>query len=446
MKIVLAAALIVFALRPAYAVSVVEVKSPSGITAYLSEDHTTPVVAVSISFAGGTATDPADKQGLSNLATSLLNEGAGDLDSFAFQTILEDKAITINASADRDNIRASLVTTTPTLTEAVRLFRLALNQPRFDDEAVERMRREILVGLAAKAEMPGTLAGNRLFADLFGDHPYARDDDGTMAGVKALTRADIQAWAKTRLARDRMLVGVSGDISPAQLKGILDIMFGELPATSAVPPVLPPATVATAPRVDRITRDLTQTTIYIGAPGIARADPDWYAATVADYIFGSGSFASRLMNEVREKRGLAYTVRSSLSPFKAAALMTVSAGTRADQSEQSLAVIRDEWVKMTNPGVTQDELDGAKQYLIGAWPLRFTSTGTIAELLVQIQRDNLGLDYLDRRNKFIEAVTLDDVKRVAARLYKPELLTVVIVGPEAAKAAAPAKTKGKPKS
>jgi zinc protease len=440
----LACALI--AARPAAAVTVVEVRSAKGLSAYLAEDHGTPVVAISFNFAGGTAVDPADKIGLSTLATSLLNEGAGDMDSFAFQSALEDKAISLNASADRDNIRGDLITTTPTLKEAARLLHLALTQSRFDPEAIERMRNEILVNLATEAETPGHLAGRKLFADLYGDHPYAREEDGTPEGVKAVTRDDIVAWSKTRMARDRLLIGVSGDVTPAQVRGLLDEIFADLPATSPVPSTLPQATVSTAPRVDRIVRDLTQTVIYIGAPGIARDDPDWYAATVADYVFGSGSFASRLMNEVREKRGLAYTVRSQLDPLKFGPIMLVSAGTRADQSAQSLSVIRDEWAKMVSAGPTQEEIDGAKQYLTGAWPLRLTSTGSIAELLMVIQRDHLGLDYLDKHNALIDAVTLDDVRRVAQRLYKPDQLTVVIVGrdPAAAPASAPdKKSKGK---
>jgi len=412
----------------ANAVSVVEVKSPNGISAYLAEDHTAPIVAISFAFAGGTAMDPADKQGLSNLGASLLDEGAGDMDSLAFQTALEDQAITLHASADRDQIRGQVVTTTATLTNAARLLTLALNKPRFDPDAVERVRQEILVNLASEAEVPGHLARKALFADLFGNHPYAREEDGEPATVAKLTRADVAEWAKTRLARDRLLVGVSGDITADKLASLLDQILGGLPATSPVSPALPQATVATKARTDRVVRDLTQTTIFIGAPGIARNDPDWYAATVADYVFGAGSFSSRLMNEVREKRGLAYTVRSQLLPFDYAPIMVVSAGTRADQSNASLGVIRDEWAKMTSRGPTAEEIDGAKQYLTGAWPLRFTSTESIAALLVQIQHDHLGLDYIDKRNQLINAVTAEDVSRVAKRLYKPDEMTVVIVG------------------
>ena len=431
----------VVAAWPAQAVSVVEVKSAKGVVAYLSEDHSSQVVSVSFSFSGGTASDPLDKQGLSELGASLFNEGAGDLDSFAFQSALEDRAISLGMSSNLDTITGSLTTTSPNLTEALRLARLALLQPRHDPEAIERMRREMLVQIAARSEVPGRLASHKLYLELFGGHPYSREQEGTAESVQALTRADVQTWAKTRLSRDRLLVGISGDITADKVKDLLDTLFADLPATGVGPSKVPAVSVSTVGKTSRIFRDLTQSSIVMGAPGLLRNDPDWYAATVADYIFGSGSFSSRLMNEVREKRGLAYTVRSGLSPLDSAGFFIISAGTRADKADESVRLIREEVAKMTNPGVTQEEIDGAKQFLTGAWPLRFTTTGRVAELLVAVQHDRLGLDYLDRRNKLIEAVTMADVKRVAQRLYNPKVLTVVVVGPEDVGAPAPV---GKP--
>ena len=428
-RIVLVLLLTVVGAHPAAAVSVVEVKSPAGLTAYLAENQATSVVSISFSFSGGAAFDPADKQGLSALGASLMNEGAGDLDSYAFQSAMADLAISIQAGASRDVISGDITATKATLDDAVRLARLAFNEPRFDEEALERMRRVLLVNLASRAEVPGRLAIQHLFSDLYGDHPYARDDGGTPETVAALTRKDVKIWAKTRFARDRLLIGVAGAVTPAQTVKIIDEIYAGLPAKSPVTPVLPQATVSATSRTSHVVRDLTQSTIMIGAPGIGRDDPDWYAAVIADYIFGGGSFASRLMTEVREKRGLTYGVSSRLAAYDYGPILIVSASTRADQAARSLAVIREEWAKMADPGPTAEELEGAKLYLTGAWPLRFTSTGNIADLLVQVQHDNLGLDYLDRRNGLISAVTLADVRRVAKRLYRPDQLSIVIVGP-----------------
>ncbi len=432
----LCVALVAFS-APALAITVQEVKSPGGITAYLAEDHSTPVIAITFGFRGGSTLDPAAKLGLSGMAVSTLDEGAGDLDSFAFQSELEDRAITLRFGDESDMIRGNLVTTTPNAERAYELARMALTAPRFDAEPVERIRRQILVGIASRQENPGRIARQTLMEAVFAGHPYARESDGTAQTVAAITVDDLRAFVKTRFARDRLLVSASGDITPADLGKTLDRIFGGLPQTTGLdvklPKVAPPAKGQTI----RVEKDLPQTVVYMAQRGMMRQDPDWYTMTVNDYIFGSGSFASRLTNEVREKRGLTYGVGTSLAPYDYGALMFASVSTRADQAQTSIDVIRDEWIKMRDAGPTQKELDDAKRYLTGAWPLRFTTNGSIAEVLLSVQRDNLGLDYIDKRNSLIEKVTLEDAKRVAKAIYDPAGLTVVVVGqsPPAAKPA-----------
>ena len=425
----LAAALALLA-TPALAVNVQDVKSPAGLSAYLSEDHTTPIVAITFLVRGGSALDPDDKLGLSDMATSLLDEGAGPLDSFAYQTELENRAITLKFNADRDDVRGDMVTTTANAPRAFELLRLALTQPRFDAEPVERIRRELLVDLKSREEEPNRVALDKLFEVLFKGHPYARKENGTPESIAKITADDLRAWVKARLARDRLLIAVSGDITPADLGKAMDAIFGSLPATTGLNATLPPAEVNAKGGTVRIPRNLPQTVVYLGQKGMMRKDPDWYAATVDDYIFGGGDFESRLMDEVREKRGLAYGVSTQMVPYDAGAAMIAQVGTRSEQAETSIQIIRDEWKKMHDGGPTQEELDHAKQYLTGAWPLRFTSTDSIAQLLLAVEKDNLGLDYLDKRNSLFEAVTLDQAKRVARQLYDPDELDVVIVGPE----------------
>ena len=422
------------------AVTVREVKSPSGLTAYLSEDHTVPIIAISFLFEGGSALDPAEKVGLSTLAASTIDEGSGPLDSFAFQSELQDRAITLRFDAAADDIRGHLVTTTPNAARAFELLKLSLTQPRFDAEPVERIRRELMVGILSRDEDPGSIAQDKLFGTMFGAHPYGRNEEGTEKTMAAITAADLHAWAKSRFARDRVLIAVSGDITAADLGKAMDQVFGSLPATSGLNAKLPPAPVSTKGQVLRVTKNLPQTVVYIGQKGLLRSDPDWYTATVVDYIFGGGGFQSRLMDEVREKRGLAYGVSTAMIPYDAGAMMFASVGTRSDQAETSLQIIRDEWKKIHDAGPTEDELKTAKLYLTGAWPLRFTSTQSIADMLLAVQKDKLGIDYLDKRNSLIEAVTLDQAKRLARQLYDPDGLTVVTVGP-APKAAPAAKPK-----
>ena len=411
----------------ANAIDVIEVKTEDGLTAYLSEDHTNPIIAVSFQFRGGANMDPDGKLGLSSMVSGLLDEGAGDLDSFAFQSRLEDLAIQLRFNANMESFSGSLTTVTANADEAFRLLTLALSAPRFDDEPVERIRRQIMVSLAREAESPQRIASKTLFKTLFPDHPYGRPTGGTPETIQSITQDDLKAFIGSRFAKDRLLIGVVGDISPDALKARLDQVFGSLPDTVNEDWRSP----KTAPRYAGtvvVDKAVPQSTVFLAHSGLSRTDPDWYAATIADYILGGGSFASRLMDEVREKRGLAYGVGTNLVPYDSSPLILASVGTRNDAVAESITVIKDEWRKFQTSGPTAEELEDAKMYLTGAWPLRFTSSQRIANILVAVQRDNLGLDYLDRRNDYIEGVTLEDVRRVASELYQPDDLTVVVVG------------------
>jgi zinc protease len=415
----------------ANAVTVEEVTSPGGIKAYLVQDRTNPIIGLSFMFAGGSAIDPDAKLGLSSMAASLMDEGAADKDSFAFQSALQDRAISLGFSADRDAVRGSVSTTTQASAFAFDMLRDALMTPRFDDEPTERVRRQILIRLKAETENPNRMASRALTASMFPGHPYGRNDDGTPESVAAITKSDLTQWTRERFAKDRLIVAAVGDITPTQLGQALDQIFGALPATTGLADRVAEAKVSTRAQRIHIDRAQPQTVIVMAQPGIKRDDPDWYVAQILDYSFGSGSFAARLMDEVRKKRGLAYSVSSALQALDAAGLMTASAATRNDQAHQTRDVILAEWRKIQKDGITEQELNDAKLYLTGAWPLRFSSTGRIAETLVAMQRDNLGIDYLDKRNSYVNAVTLADTKRVAAKLYRPEQLTIVTVGPEA---------------
>lgn len=424
----LAGALVISALAgPVQAIDVEEVKTKSGITAYLAEDHTNPIIAFSFQFRGGASIDPDDKLGLSYMVSGLMDEGAGDLDSFAFQSRLEDLAIRLSFNSGMDSFSGNLTTITTNADEAFRLLKLALAEPRFDEEPVERIRRQIQVSLAREAESPGQIARKTLFESIFPNHPYGRASNGTPETIAAITRDDLSAYADQRFAKDRLIIGVAGDITPRQLRKRLDDVFGHLPDEVDTEWRVPETTAAFAGTVV-VDKAVPQSTVYMAQPGLSRKDPDWYTALVADYILGGGSFASRLMDEVREKRGLAYGVSTGLSPYESAPLILASVATKNDSVAESIAVIRDEWRKFQQDGPTADELEGAQQYLTGSWPLRFTSTGNVAQTLVAVQRDDLGLDYLDRRNDYIEAVSLEDLRRVTAELYQPDQLSVVVVG------------------
>ena len=411
----------------ARAIEIERATSAGGLEAWLVSDHANPMVTIEFTFDGGAALDPPGRAGLAHMVAGLLDEGAGDLNASAFQHRLADLAIEMDFDAGRDSLSGELTTLTENLDDAIALLRLALTRPRFDPDAVERIRGQILAGQRQDSTDPRTLASDAWFATLFPDHPYARRTQGTEQTVRAITTDDLRAFARTRLTRDRLTIGVAGDMTPERLGRLVDTAFGDLPASSDLPEV-PTATARAEGSTRVLDRPVPQSVAVFGHGGLARGDPDWYAAYVVNYILGGGGFASRLMEELREKRGLAYGVYSHLLPLDLGPVWMGSVATGNARIGESLDLIRAEWARMAAKGPTGEELADAKRYLTGAWPLRFSSSGAIARILVAMQREDLPPAYLTNRNHLIDAVTLDDARRVAARLMDPNALTTVVVG------------------
>ena len=426
------------AASPAAAIEVQRVVSPGGIEAWLVEDHSNPIISLDMTFRGGAALDPVGKEGLANLVSGLIDEGAGDLDSQAFQGQLQDLSIGLSFSAGLDTFSGDLKTLTENRDTAFELLRLALNEARFDAEPVARIRSQILAGLARNSEDPGTIVRRTLNKVLFPEHAYGRPASGTTESVTGLTVEDLRRFTAERFARDVLVVGVVGDITAKELARLLDETFLGLPATAA-PVDLADTTPSGEGGVIVVEKDVPQSVVVFGHEGIARADPDYYTAYVVNYILGGGGFSARLYKEIREKRGLAYSVYTYLSPLDHAALVMGGVATQNERVSQSLDLIRAEWRRMAEDGPSEEELRDAKIYLTGSFPLRFSSSGRISGMLIGMQLNHLGIDYLDRRNALIEAVTLDDARRVATRLYDADKLTVIVVGrPEGVTATRPA--------
>ena len=413
--------------QPAAAVEVERVRSAGGVEAWLVRDRTNPIIIVRLAFRGGAALDPAGKEGLADMVSSLLDEGADGLDSQAFQRRLDDLSISLHFDAGRDAFGGHLRTLTENRDVAFGLLRMALGAPRFDAAPVARIRTQIVTGLKRALEDPDTIARRAFARTLFPDHPYGRPVQGTPESIGAISAEDLRRFVAERLGRDNLVIGVVGDISADALAPLLDQTFGALPAKASswsVPDTRPRASGETVV----INKPVPQSAILFGHGGPKRDDPDFYAAYVMNYVLGGGGFTSRLYNEVREKRGLAYSVYSYLDPLDHAALIVGGAGTANERVAETLAVVRGIWRSMAEEGVGAAELADAKTYLTGSFPLRFTSSRGVAGILVAMQVENLGIDYLDRRNGLIEAVTLTDVGRVARRFLDPDGLTVVVVG------------------
>lgn len=424
-RILIASAFILLGTVSAWATKIERVVSPGGIEAWLVHEPSVPLVAMEFTFIGGANQDPPTKPGVSHLVAALLDEGAGDLDAATFHQRTEKNAIEINFRSQRDNFYGSLRVLRERKDEGFDLLRLAINAPRFDSDAIERIRAQALTGLRRETTNPNSIASRLWWRTAFPDHPYGRPLNGTLESLPLITGDDLRDYVRRVIARDGLKVAVVGDIDATTLGAILDQVFGHLPAKAELGPV-PPAHIKSLGRSVFVDLDVPQTVLNFGGVGITRKDPDFIPAFLVNHILGGGSFSSRLYNEVREKRGLAYSVYSYLLPLDRSALLMGATATRADRANETLALIQAEIHRIAESGPTADELAKAKSYLKGSYALSFDTSTKIANQLVRIQLDDLGIDYIDRRGALIDAVSLDDVKRVAKRLLDGGILATVV--------------------
>jgi zinc protease len=423
------ALLFAFASLPAQAMTIERIVSPSGIEAWLVRESATPLVAMAYSFHGGTAQDPADKAGLVTLVSSLLDEGAGELDSKTFHQRLENHAIELSFRAGRDYFTGSLRALNEHRDEAFDLLKLSLTAPRFDTDAVERMRMQMMAGLRRDTTSPNDIASKAWWAAAFPNHPYGQETKGTLETVPTITVADMRDFVRRVFARNELKIAIVGDVDAATAGRLIDTAFGSLPAKNDLRPISDVAVQGLGRRI--VTKvAVPQAVVTFGGAGMARHDPDFMAGYITNHIFGGGTFSSRLYKEVREKRGLAYGVSDSMIWFKHAAVTIGGTATRADRTGDAIAIIAAEAKKMAEEGPTAEELAKAKSYLKGSYALTLDTSSKIAAQLVQIQTDNLGIDYIQRRGAMIDAVTVDDARRAAKRLYGGGLLVSVAGEPK----------------
>lgn len=421
----LALGLLLLAAPPATAATEIrEIVSPGGLRLWFVEERSIPILSIEISFEGGATLDPEGKEGVTGLMAALLEEGAGDRDAVAFAEAAEALAVSFSFEADRDSVSVSARMLSETRDQAVALLREALVAPRLDAEAVERVRAQVISRIRSDGTDPDAIAGRAFYALAFPGDPYGRQE--TEAGVAALTRDDLRAAHRAALVRSRARIGVVGDIGAGEVGPLVDRLLGDLPAEG--PPLPGPAVPDLPPGVTVIGFDTPQSVVLFGQPGIGRHDLDFFAAFVLNHILGGGGFSSRLTTEVRERRGLTYGVYSYLAGLDRADLWMGGVASANERVAEAIAVIRAEWLRIAGEGVTEAELRAAKQYLTGSYPLRFDTNGRIARNLVGLQEQGLPVDYVANRNSYVEAVTAEDVARVARRLVQAGGPRFVVVG------------------
>ncbi len=413
----------------ASAMNIEKIVSPSGIEAWLVREQAVPLVTLNYSFHGGSTQDGAEKSGTANLAADLLDEGAGDLDGETFHKRLENHAIELSFQVGRDEFHGSLRSLNEHRDEAFDLLRLALTAPLFEAEAVERVRGQEISGLQRDTTNPNNIASRRWWSTAFPGHPYGRETKGTLESLPTITADDLRDYVRRVFARNELTLSIVGDVDAKTAGELIDSAFAKLPAKNDLKPVADAKPEGLGRRIV-VNLDVPQAVVTFGGLGLARNDPDFMAGYIVNHILGGGSFSSRLYKEVREKRGLAYGVSDSLVWFKRAAVVLGGTATRADRTGDALAIIEAETKRMADDGPTADELAAAKSYLKGAYALSLDTSSKIAAQLTQIQLDKLGIDYMQRRSAMIDAVTLDDAKRVAKRLFGGGMLVTVVGRPK----------------
>ena len=425
-RVLFAACLAAIAALPAHAIDIQEVASPGGIRAWLVEDHSITFTALELRFEGGTSLDAPDKRGATLLMMALLEEGSGNLDAQGFAEARERLAARFNFDAYDDAATISVQMLSENRGEAVALLKQALTDPHFDDGSIARVKGQVASIIRSDAMDPNSIASRAFDQLAFGDHPYGTSRYGTLDSLAALTREDLVVAKAAALARDRLHVAAVGDITAEDLGAMLDDLLGGLPEAGA--PMPPRADVTLTGWVTVIDYASPQSVVMFGQAGIKRDDPDFYVAYVLNQILGGDGFAARLMEEVREKRGLTYGISTWLAPMDLAETWQGQFSSANEKVAEAVQVVRDAWTAVAAEGVTEAELAAAKTYLTGSYPLRFDGNGPIANILVGMQSEGLPISYVNDRNSYIEAVTPEDIRRVAKRLMTPEGLRFVVVG------------------
>lgn len=408
-------------------VKVEEIKTTKGLTAWMVESHEIPVVSVAIAFKdAGHASDPKGLAGLVHLITSTLDEGAGPWDSQGFKKFLLEKNIELSISSTQDIFQLNFRTIKKNVGDAFRVLNLILKDPKFDDESLSRVKNQILTSLQQSLHNENFIANQTLNSLIFGNHPYGRTAQQTLKEFPEITAVQMRQFIKDRLTRDQIVISAVGDITPSELKEYLDKTFGDIPEKS-VPTDLKMVTLQNLGGITVESLNIPQSLVYFTQPGIKRDDPDFYAAVVMMKIMGKGDYESRLWNEIREKRGLTYAIEANIHHSRYASILIGGTSTKNNSVEEVVTLIRNVWQGMTE-GATQAELDFVKKRMIGSFALNFSSTHRIAKALLVYQIDNLGIDYINKRNEIISSLTLDHINKVAKKLLDPKKLTFVIVG------------------
>lgn len=408
---------------------VAEVTSPDKkIKAYLFRDTTNPIISISFLFKNaGVASDDEKHIGIANAVAALLTEGAGGMDGLRFKEELERKAIGMSFSANLDDFTGSLITTKEHQDTAYQMLNAVFREPRFDEQDIRRVKAQLLTVLKQQREHPAGILELAAAKEIFGNHPYSRNPAGTEKGIGSITRADLLEFVHNHFTKSNLMVGIAGDVTEEEAGAILDRVFGNLPDNGRIVFVRDSDTVFDG-RVKNISYPSAQSVSEFFGRGVARSHPDFYPLYIANHIFGGSGLSSRLSLSARENEALTYSIYTYLSLLDKAPTIRGGFSSTPENFARVMEIVRREWQKMGREGVSEAELEQAKNYLISSYNLRFASIATIADILVYMQKDNLGADFLQKRNDYVRNVKLKDVNRAAKEYFGSNDTVFVNIG------------------
>ena len=387
-----------------------------------------PMVDVQVVFDAGSARD-GSLPGIASMTNAMLNEGAGEWSTNQLAERFDSIGALYGASASYDMAMISLraLTDKAILSKAVNTFATVLNQPRFPEAELERIRAQTLIGLENQLQSPESIASKAFYKALYGEHPYASPTSGTMASVKTIKREDIAAFYKKYYVAKNALVAIVGAVTREQAEQLAESIIAELPAGAAADNLPKVKAIEQAVRIKK-KHPSTQTHILVGQPGVKRGDDDYFALYVGNHILGGSGFGSRIMSEIREKRGLAYSSYSYFMPQRGYGPFIMGLQTSNEQAKQALELLNEVLTTFIEDGPTKDELRHAKKNITGGFPLRIDSNKDIIGYIAMIGFYNLPLDYLHSFNDNIEAISVEDIRQAFQRRIDPQHMVTVTVG------------------
>ena len=410
-------------------------QAPSGAQVYFVENHSLPMLDAAVNFPAGSGYDSAEKSGLAALTQGMLDNGAEGLSEDEISRKLADIGAELGGNFDQDRAGVTLRTLSSPAErdQALNVLARLLQHPTFPENVVAREKQRTIAELKEAETRPEAIAEKAFAKAVYGSHPYGLPPNGDVETVRKIKRADILAFYRSHYSAKSAVVALMGDVTRAQAEAIAQQLTAQLPAGGA-PAAIPPVVLQIKGSEQRIPHPASQSHILMGAPGISRTDPDYFALYVGNYVLGGGGFASRLMDEVREKRGMAYSVYSYFMPMQQPGEFQIGLQTKKEQADEALGMVRATVRRFTQEGPSEKELQAAKDNIVGGFPLRLDSNRKILDYLLLIGFYGLPLTYLDDFTGNVDKVTGAEVRDAFQRRVNPDAFATVIVGaPEAEK-------------